>query len=99
MGHAEPLVRDLMLEVVAGAKAVLDLDIPLNFVEKMLENTRNMRAYKPSMMIDRELGRPMEVEAIYGEPIRRAEATGCELPKMRMLYEQLCLIDRTDSTS
>ena len=89
MRHAEPLVRDLMLEVVAGAKAVRGQDIPPGFVEKMLENTRNMDAYKPSMMIDREMGRPMEVEAIYGEPIRRAEAAGCALPKMRMLYEQL----------
>ena len=52
-----------------------------------------MDAYKPSMMIDREMDRPMEIEAIYGEPVRRAEAAGCAVPKMRMLYEQLKVLD------
>ena len=94
MEHAEPLVRDLMLEVAAGAKATIGHEIPLAFIDKMLENTRNMKAYKPSMMIDREMARPMEVEAIYGEPIRRAEAAGCAMPKMRVLYEQLRVLDQ-----
>jgi len=93
MALAEPLVRDLMLEVVAGAKAVLGHEIPLSFVETMLTNTKKMSAYKPSMMIDREMGRPMEVQAIYGEPVRRAEAAGCALPRMRVLFEQLMLLD------
>lgn len=86
------LVRDLMMEVVTGARAVLGQEIAGSHVQRMLENTRHMDAYKPSMMIDRELGRPMEVEAIYGEPVRRAEAAGCAVPKMRMLYEQLSLL-------
>lgn len=91
--HAASLVRDLMLEVVASAKAVVGHEIPGAFVEKMLHNTRHMGPYKPSMMIDREMGRPMEVEAIYGEPVRRAEAAGVAVPRMRMLYEQLTLLD------
>ena len=94
MRYAEPLVRELMLEVVAATQAVLGAQIDIAFVEKMLENTRNMDAYRPSMMIDREMGRPMEVEAIYGEPVRRAEAAGCAVPKIRMLYEQLKLLDQ-----
>jgi len=93
MAEHEPLVTELMLEVVSGAKAVIGHTIPGAFVETMLTNTRKMSAYKPSMMIDREMGRPMEVEAIYGEPLRRAEAAGCAVPKMRMLYEQLKLLD------
>lgn len=94
MKHAEPLVRDIMLEVVAATKAVIGVEIARSFVDKMLDNTRNMDAYKPSMMIDREMGRPMEVEAIYGEPVRRAEAAGCAVPRVRMLYEQLTVLDR-----
>ncbi|MEM9345051.1 MAG: putative 2-dehydropantoate 2-reductase [Planctomycetota bacterium] len=93
MEHVEPLVADLMFEVVSSAKAVIGHTIPGAFVETMLNNTRHMDAYKPSMMIDREMGRPMEVEAIYGEPVRRAEAAGCSVPKMRMLYQQLRLLD------
>jgi len=93
MQQVEPLVADLMFEVVSAAQAVIRHTIPTSFVETMLNNTRNMTAYKPSMMIDREMGRPMEVEAIYGEPVRRAEAAGCAVPKMRMLYEQLKVLD------
>lgn len=93
MQRIEPLVASLMFEVVQAAKAVLGHTIPGAFVETMLNNTRNMDTYKPSMMIDRELGRPMEVEAIYGEPLRRAEAAGCAVPMMRVLYEQLKLIE------
>ena len=93
MQRIEPLVADLMFEVVSAAQAVIRHTIPAAFVETMLNNTRNMDAYRPSMMIDREMGRPMEIEAIYGEPVRRAEAAGCAVPKMRMLYEQLMALD------
>ena len=93
MAESEPLVTELMLEVVNAAKGVVGHTIPGAFVETMLNNTRNMDAYKPSMMIDREMGRPLEVEAIYGEPVRRAEAAGVDVPKMRWLYEQLKAID------
>ncbi|MBX2851134.1 MAG: putative 2-dehydropantoate 2-reductase [Phycisphaeraceae bacterium] len=93
--HTTALAHDLMLEVVASAKAVVGHDIPLAFVDKMLNNTKHMGPYRPSMMIDREMGRPMEVEAIYGEPVRRAEAAGVAVPKMRMLYEQLKLLDES----
>ncbi|MFN3168810.1 MAG: putative 2-dehydropantoate 2-reductase [Phycisphaeraceae bacterium] len=93
MRHAEPLVRDLMMEVVAATKAVIGADIAPAFVETMLDNTRNMDAYRPSMLIDRERGRPMEVEAIYGEPVRRAEAAGCDVPRVRVLYEQLKVLN------
>lgn len=93
MQRLEPLVTELMFEVVAAAKAVIGHTIPGAFVETMLNNTRNMDAYRPSMMIDRELGRPMEIEAIYGEPVRRAEAAGCAVPRMRMLYQQLLALE------
>lgn len=81
--------RYLMEEVAAAAQATAGHTIPDSFIERMLSRTMSMDAYKPSMMIDREMGRPMEIEAIYGEPIRRAEATGLKLPRMRELYQQL----------
>lgn len=95
-GAAE--VRSLMLEVAAASQASAGHPIPETFIEKMLSGTLGMNAYKPSMMIDREMGRPMEVETIYGEPVRRAEAAGVAVPRMRMLYEQLKSLEaiRTD---
>jgi len=87
------LAVDLMHEVVGAAKAVGGHVIDQAFVQKMLDDTAGMNAYLPSMQIDRQEGRPMEVEAIHGEPVRAAEAAGYPVPKMRMLYEQLCLVD------
>lgn len=95
MAHAETaaLVEALMREVAAGAKAAGGYVIDEAFIQTMLGNTRKMEAYEPSMQIDRQQGRPMEVQAIHGEPVRVAERGGCAVPRMRMLYQQLLLID------
>jgi len=85
LAHVEALMR----EVQAGCEAVTGRSIEEAHVQKMLENTRRMTPYKPSMMLDHEAGRPMEVEAIFGEPVRQAEAAGIAVPRMRALYECL----------
>lgn len=96
--EGESLARALMLEVAAAAAASAKHSISDAFIDRMISGTLGMQAYRPSMMIDREMGRPMEVEAIYGEPVRRAEAAGIAVPKMRMLYEQLALLEETKPT-
>ena len=48
-----------------------------------------MGAYKPSSLIDWELGRPVEVEAIWGEPLRQGIAAGAAMPRLEMLYRLL----------
>ncbi len=89
LAHVEALMR----EVQAGCSAVTGRVIEEAHVQKMLDNTRRMTPYKPSMMLDDEAGRPMEVEAIFGEPMRQAEAAGCVVPRMRALYERLYQIN------
>ncbi len=86
------LSRRLMEEVVAGA-AALGRTIPEPFVDKMMDDTRKMASYKPSMKLDYDLGHPMEIEAIYGEPIRQAEAAGAAMPTVRALYQQLKFLE------
>jgi len=88
------LCEALMWEVVAAARA-FGRRIDEAFVEKMLTNTRKMVRYKPSMLIDHEQDRPMEIEAIYGEPIRAAKSKGVDVPLMTNLYEQLQRIEST----
>jgi ssRNA-specific RNase YbeY (16S rRNA maturation enzyme) len=46
-------------------------------------------AYKPSTLIDFEAGRPLEIEAIWGEPLRRATAAGAAMPELERLYGEL----------
>ena len=88
---SKELVRDLMLEIIAGANAQ-SLEEPIDgpvFSQQMISFTENMDHYRPSMMIDREEGRALELEAIYGIPLKQAKAAGIAMPKVEMLYSLL----------
>lgn len=86
------LVRGLMEEVLAAARSA-GVELPNNMPDLKIQQTQRMGAYKSSMQIDRELGRPMEVEAILGEPVRAAERAGVAVPKLRMLYRLVQLVN------
>ena len=86
------LFRELMEEVAAGAAAYGRI-IPAEFLDRMVAYTDKMAPYATSMMLDFRAQRPMEVEAIYGEPMRRAEARGVKVPHVEMLYRELCYIN------
>jgi 2-dehydropantoate 2-reductase len=79
------LTRQLMGEVIAGA-AKLGHTIPESFAEENIANTRTMGAYRPSSLIDYLENRDVEVEAIWGEPLRRGRKAGAELGRLEMLY-------------
>ncbi len=83
-------VEALMAEVVAAAQATEGKTIAPAFVQKMLDDTAAMRPYRTSMMLDADAGRPLEREAIVGDPLRAALAAGCAVPHMQQLYEALC---------
>ena len=87
------LCEDLMREVAAGA-AAFGRTIDDRFIDQMLEHTDKMVPYRPSMKLDYDCGRPMEVEAIYGNPIRAAAQRGVNLPRIGALYQQLSFIDQ-----
>jgi 2-dehydropantoate 2-reductase len=94
---ADPATRELcealMLEVVAGAAGV-GRTIERSFVDQMLEHTEKMVAYKPSMLLDYEGRRPMELEAIYLNTINAARRAGVDLSRIRTLYQQLSDMER-----
>lgn len=90
--HARGLAEAIMREVVAGAKAC-GREIRPSFVGKMIDMTVAMKPYQASMKIDFDQGEPMEVEAIYGNPLRAAHAAGQDLPLVGMLYRQLKFLD------
>jgi len=81
-------VRALMEEVAAGARAQ-GLDVPEAFLQEMLDITPALGAYKPSSLLDWLAGREVEVEAIWGEPWRRARAAGAHTPRLALLYARL----------
>ncbi|HLP02425.1 MAG TPA: 2-dehydropantoate 2-reductase [Opitutaceae bacterium] len=79
------LSRELMTEVLQGA-AALGFSIPESYADFQMSRTPPLGAYKPSSLIDWQAGRELEVESIWGEPVRRAAAAGRALPRMEMLY-------------
>jgi 2-dehydropantoate 2-reductase len=91
--HISALAEALMREVIAAAAAVHRRHIPDNFIEEMLTATLKMTPYYPSMKLDHDAGRPLEVEAIFGEPLRLAQQAGLNVPGMAMLYRQLKFLD------
>jgi 2-dehydropantoate 2-reductase len=78
-------VRALMDELAAAAHAQ-NLDIPEAFLQEMIDVTPGLGAYQPSSLLDWLAGREVEVEAIWGEPLRRARAAGASTPRLALLY-------------
>jgi 2-dehydropantoate 2-reductase len=85
----ENVVRELMLEVIAGAGA-LGFKIPESLADKQIERTRVMGAYKASTLVDFEQGRALELEALFLEPLRQAQKAGAKVPRL----ESLCRVLR-----
>lgn len=79
------LARRLMEEVVEAASK-FGHAIPRSFVDLQFERTGAIGGYKPSSLLDFEAGRPVEVEEIWGEPVRRAKAVGASVPRLETLY-------------
>jgi ketopantoate reductase len=86
------LVRQLMEEVRAAARAD-GVELPAELVDLNINNTLSMGPYKSSMQVDRQQGRPMEVEAILREPLRRARAGGANTPVLEALYRAARVVD------
>jgi 2-dehydropantoate 2-reductase len=83
--HLLKLARGLMLEIIEIA-GHLGHSIPESFINDNIERTYGMGAYRPSSMIDFMAGRPVEVEAIWGEPHRLAIDHGLDCGRLEALY-------------
>lgn len=84
----------LMQEVVAIGNADLDQHCQPRLdgdevIERMFRLTDAMGDYRPSTLIDFLEGRPLEVDAIFAEPLRRAEALGVPAPRLELLTDTL----------
>lgn len=91
--HTRPLIEQIMWEVVADARAC---GVPLNdeIVGRMLRNTETTRPYRTSMQIDFEEHRLMEVETMFGNPLRAAQTAGVKSPLLETLYRQLQFLNQ-----
>ena len=86
--HLHAAARALMAEVI-GAAGTLGYAIRPDFIEFQIERSWPMGEYRSSSQIDYEAGREVEVESIWGEPLRQARGTGAETPRLELLYALL----------
>jgi 2-dehydropantoate 2-reductase len=78
------LVRELMLEVIAVARA-LGWNIEESYADLQIERTRTMGTYRASTLLDFELGKPLEMESLFLEPLRQARQAGVPAPRLAAL--------------
>jgi 2-dehydropantoate 2-reductase len=75
----KPIVLGLMKETVIAAQAD-GIELKLDMADEMLAFMQNFDAIKTSMLVDKEKGRPLELEAICGAVLKRSQQLGVEAP-------------------
>ncbi len=84
----------LMDETIAIANAC-GHRLPTAAALELMKSTEQMGDYKPSTLIDYRAGRPLEIDAIWGAPLRAAQAAKVETPHLEGLYRELVALDRS----
>ena len=87
------LVRAIMLETIAAATAD-GIILPREMADQQITATRGMGAYRTSTQIDRQMGKPMELEAIFGRPLAVARRGGVPAPLLHFLHVSLAHLNR-----
>lgn len=88
------LIHELMLEVISAANKVGEgkFSVPENFADMMMDTTDKMTPYSPSMKLDYDNKRVLEIEYIYSRPVAEAFNVGFNMSKVSMLERQLQFI-------
>ena len=89
--EGEKLVRQIMAEVLHCARAN-GANLEDELIQKNINRTLEMGAYRTSMHVDRQNGRELEIEAILGCPMRAGMEKGIANPQMQMLYQLACMV-------
>ncbi len=90
-------ILGIMNEIWNAAPHVLGRPLPASVAEpeRLLRSNERNAGAKPSMLLDWEAGRPMELEAILGNPVRIARKHGVEMPRLQSLYALLKSMQET----
>jgi 2-dehydropantoate 2-reductase len=90
-------LRGVMNEVLTTAPKIVGQPFPSTFAtaDQIIRSTqKNSSGSKPSMLLDWEGGKSMELEVILGNPIRLAQEKGLEMPRLQSLYALLKMAER-----
>ena len=89
------LIYDQMMEVIGAANALGIDTITSDFADQMMKMTDEMKPYSPSMKLDYDFHRPMEIYYLYSRPIEEARKAGFAMPKLAMLEALLKFHSKT----
>ena len=87
------LIREQMMEVVNAAQHLGVKNVDAAFADKMIAMTDSMIPYSPSMRLDYDFHRSMEIYYLYTRPIEMARAAGYHMPKLEMLEAELRFLE------
>ena len=88
------LIREQMMEVIGAAQHLGVKHLDESFADLMLKMTDEMTPYSPSMRLDYDFHRPMEITYLYARPIEIAKNAGFPMPKLEMLMQELEFLDQ-----
>lgn len=86
------LIYDQMMEVIGAARHLGVTSLDASFADLMIKMTDEMTPYSPSMKLDYDFHRPMEIYYLYSRPIAIAREAGFAMPKLAMLEAELKFI-------
>ncbi|CAE7228752.1 unnamed protein product [Rhizoctonia solani] len=95
-----PTLKKVLTEAVSVARALgySEHAVPSSLIESTIEDTGGLHrpgqpsTHKPSMLVDMETRRPLEIEAIIGEVIRIGKERGVEVPILETIYTLLQVV-------
>ena len=89
----EKLLHDMMIEVIEAAQHAGVKNIDSSLADKTIEMTKAMPPYSPSMKLDYDFKRPMEIKYLYSRSIEEAKKNGYDMVMAAMLEKQLLFIE------
>ena len=75
-----------LMEELRAVGAALGFPIEADYTDKLVAFTAKLDAYRPSSLIDWKAGRPLEVDAIWGEPLQQGQIAGIAMPHLATLH-------------
>ncbi|GJJ14611.1 hypothetical protein Clacol_008877 [Clathrus columnatus] len=94
-----PQIRGMMQEVLAIGRAMgfSEEALPSSIIDSAITSVVKLHKspdsiHKASTLLDVEKGRPMELEVLLGELIRKAKELGVDAPRLELVYSLLFVV-------
>lgn len=87
------MARAVMADV-AGSAAACGQPIDDGFLQTMIDETVALPAFRPSLKVDFDAGAALEIDAMFGNPVRAAQRAGYPARLVEQLHRQLRFMER-----